>query len=204
MSRRRGKSANPYKRSDRFTKQAKSEGYAARSVYKLTEIDKRFQIFKPGQRVVDLGCAPGSWVRYAKQRIGRQGVAMGIDILDTPSLPDVLLYKQSVYDLSIDEVIERLGGRPHVVMSDMAPRTTGNVLGDHVEQIALATRAAELARDLLIPGGHFIAKVFEGEDSQGFVEAVRADYEKHKRVRPEAVRRVSREFFLVCTGRKKA
>ena len=91
-----------------------------------------------------------------------------------------------------------------VVLSDMAPRTTGNPLGDHVEQLMLATRAAELAKSVLRPGGHFVVKVFDGEDAHAYVQEVRADYDKHKRVRPEAVRRESREFFLVCTGFRSA
>jgi 23S rRNA (uridine2552-2'-O)-methyltransferase len=193
------RSRNPYKGADRFTQKAKAEGYAARSVYKLTEIQKRFRVFRPGQRVVDLGCFPGSWSRYAAQQVGRRGRVVGVDLVP-PSDPVGPIFEGSILELEPELLRQAAGGAIDVVMSDMAPRTTGNTLGDHVLQIELATAAARIAEQLLADGGSFVVKVFDGEDAAAFVQRARIPYTTFKRVKPEAVRRNSREFFLVCLG----
>jgi len=194
MSRRRGK--NPYK-GDRFTKKAKGDGFEARSVYKLDEIQRRFRVLGQNRRVVDLGCYPGSWSRYAFQKVGRRGVIVGVDIEEPVGFPGTAIVR-SVLEVTPEEILDALGGPADVVLSDMAPRTTGNVLGDHVRQLELAERAVDLARALLRPGGHLVVKVFDGEDAHAFVQGVRPSFDKVKRTRPEAVRQSSREFFLVC------
>jgi 23S rRNA (uridine2552-2'-O)-methyltransferase len=197
----KGRKRNPYAKADRFTKQAKEEGYQARSVYKLTAIQRRFRVFHSGQRVVDLGCCPGSWSTYAKESIGHKGILVGIDISET-ALPGGLFLHKSIRDLGEGELLGHLGGPADVVLSDMAPRTTGNLLGDHVEQIELAALAADVADDILKPGGTFICKLFDGEDAPPFVLRLRKAYAKTKRVKPEAVRRNSREFFMVCQDKR--
>ncbi len=190
---------NPYAKPDRFTKQAKEEGYAARSVYKLREIDERFKLLRGGQRVLDLGNAPGSWSRYALEKVGRKGRVVGVDL--TPvELPYGTWITRSIYDVEAAELLEHLGGPADVVLSDMAPLTTGNALGDHVAQLELAARAVELAKALLVRGGSLVVKVFDGEDAPAFVASLRGVWEEVKRVRPEAVRQVSREFFVVGRG----
>jgi len=191
--------SNPYKRPDRFTKKAKAEGYAARSVYKLDEVQRRFRLFRPGQRVVDLGCFPGSWSRYLIQQVGKNGTVVGVDI-EEPDLDGGTWIHRSVYEVTSEELRTALGGSADVVVSDMAPRTTGNRLFDHVQQIELADRALLLATELLEPGGSFVVKVFEGEDAKDYTDRVKAHFDKLKRVRPEAVRKNSREFFAVATG----
>ena len=195
-----GRPANPYAKPDRFTQQAKAEGYLARSVYKLAEINDRFHLFRGGQRVVDLGCSPGSWLVWAKQKVGPRGAVLGIDI-EPPGSIDLPYIVRDIFEVTADDIVAALGGPPDVVLADMAPRTTGNPLGDHVRQIELATLAAELAVTLLPVGGHFVVKVFDGEDAHAFVQSVRPHFDTVKRTRPEAVRRESREFFLVATGR---
>lgn len=190
---------NPYKKPDKFTKRAKAEGYAARSVYKLEEVQRRFRLFKQGQRVVDLGCFPGSWSRYLIRQVGRRGVVVGVD-LEEPSLDGGHWIVRSVFEVEADEILQVLGDKADVVVSDMAPRTTGNRLFDHVEQIALADHALAHAAALLRPGGAFVVKVFEGEDAADYCARVKAYFGKTKRIRPEAVRKNSREFFLVATG----
>jgi 23S rRNA (uridine2552-2'-O)-methyltransferase len=190
--------SNPYRRPDRFTRKAKDEGYAARSVYKLEDIQRRFRLLQQGQRVVDLGCFPGSWSRYALREIGKRGLLVGVD-LEEPEL-DGRWITRSVYDVTVEELSEALGGPADVVLSDMAPRTTGERLHDHVEQIELARRALDLAVALLRPGGSFVVKVFDGEDANPYCAEVKAHFGKLKRVRPEAVRKNSREFFAVATG----
>jgi 23S rRNA (uridine2552-2'-O)-methyltransferase len=203
MSPRRPKSKNPYARPDRYSVLAKKEGFAARSVYKLEEIQLRYRVLRQGDRVVDLGCSPGSWSRFALGVIGGRGAVVGVDI-NPPADPVGKVIVDSVFDLDPAAVCEMLGGPANVVLSDMAPLTTGNVLGDHVRQIELATRAMELARELLAPGGNVVVKVFDGEDAHAFVRDQRPHFVKVKRARPDAVRQGSREFFLVCLGRREA
>jgi len=199
--RRKRTGKNPYQRADRFTRQAKEEGFAARSVYKLQEIQRRFRVLAPGMRAVDLGCAPGSWWRYAAQCVGRGGSVLGVDIAE-PEVSCGPLLVRSVLDVAPDDVVDALEGAPDVVLSDMAPRTTGDPFGDHVRQIELARKALELAVALLPEGGAFVAKVFDGEEAQDFVSDVRRQFGKVKRVKPEATRKVSREFFVVAQERR--
>jgi 23S rRNA (uridine2552-2'-O)-methyltransferase len=191
--------SNPYRKPDRFTQKAKEEGYAARSVYKLEEIDQRFRLLRRGQRVVDLGCAPGSWSAYALQQIGPGGRLVGIDL--TPvALPHGIFLARSAFDMPPEEFETLLGGKPDVVLSDMAPLTTGARDADHYAQVELARRAFDLAVTLLVPNGSFVAKVFEGQDAKPFELDVRKRFSEVKRARPEAVRQNSREFFLVAKG----
>lgn len=199
MSRRGRGGKNPYT-GDKFTKRAKDEGYAARSVYKLEEIQRRFPILNRGMRVLDLGCHPGSWTRYAIERVGPSGKVVGLDFEETP-LPGATFLHASIEDTTDAQFLEALGGPPDVVLSDMAPRTTGNPLGDHVRQLELAQLAVDVALRLLRPGGHLVVKVFDGEDAPAFVQGVRPHFGRVKRLRPEAVRQVSREFFLICLER---
>jgi 23S rRNA (uridine2552-2'-O)-methyltransferase len=194
----RGKKRNTYKTGDRFNQAAKEEGYRARSVYKLTEVQKRFRPLSQGQRVLDLGCAPGSWSRYAKERVGGNGVVVGLDLKHVPSLAGVTLLQGDAFDFPVDTLLETLGGPADVVLSDMAPNTTGDRFGDHVRQIQTARQALSVAEAVLKPGGHFVCKIFDGEEAHDFVMDVRKRFAKVKRLRPEAVRRTSVEFFLVA------
>jgi len=201
---RRGKGSggrNSYAKPDRFTQRAKAEGYLARSVYKLTEIQKRHRILRRGDRVVDLGCSPGSWLVWAQEQVGSAGSVVGVDIAE-PGPVSVPVIVRDIFEVSAEELREAVGGPVQVLLSDMAPRTTGNTLGDHVRQLELAARAVELAQALLVPGGNLVIKLFDGEDAPGFVASVRPLFDKVKRQRPEAVRRESREFFLVGLGYK--
>ncbi len=156
-----------YKRPDHYTKRAKQQGYAARSVFKLEEIDQRHRIFSRGDAVVDLGCAPGSWSRYARKRIA-DGPLVGVDLSETSGVNGHFL-QASVYDIDGDTLLELLGRPADILISDMAPATTGDRFGDHVRQIELAQRARVLATEVLRPGG---AVVLEHGAGQG--AAVRA------------------------------
>ncbi len=199
MARRRPGRRNPWARADRFTREAKKRGYAARSVFKLAEIQRRFRVLRPGDRVVDLGCAPGSWSRFALEQVGSRGVVVGVDVVE-PEFAGGVVVLRSVHEVEPSELRDALGGGADAVLSDMAPRTTGNPLGDHVAQVELASRARDLALALLAPGGRLVVKVFDGEDAHAFVQSVRPHFERVRRTRPDAVRRESREFFLVCQG----
>lgn len=184
------------KRSDHWTRKAKDEGYAARSVYKLVEIDKRCQVFARGLAVLDLGCSPGSWSLYARERIGRDGVLVGIDLTETPDYPGHQ-HVGSILEISREALLAPLGGQADLVLSDMAPFTTGTRLTDHVNQIELARMARDVALDCLRPGGHFVVKVFDGEDAHAYVQSLRPHFDKVRRVKPEATRDQSVEFFVV-------
>lgn len=192
---------NPYKQADHFTRKAKDQGFQARSVFKLEEIQRRTRILKPGQRVVDLGCYPGSWSQYLRRCVGRKGAVVGVD-LSEPTVGGATWIEANVMDVSAEQLRAALGGDADVVLSDMAPNTTGVAYTDHVRQLELARRALALAIELLVPGGAFVVKVFDGEEVPAYQAEVRAHFGKVRRIRPEATRQVSREFFLVGLDRR--
>lgn len=196
MSKKKRRARNPYKRGDRFTKKAKSEGFAARSVYKLEEIDRRAQVLKRGMRVLDLGCAPGSWSAYAAKRAS---AVVGVDIKEVASFPGTFIH-EDIAQVSADRLREALGGNPHLVLSDMAPHTVGDRFTDHVRQMRLAELARERAVELLEPGGTFVCKVFDGQDAHAWVQSLRPNFETVRRLKPEATRRISKEFFVLASG----
>lgn len=190
-----------YKGRDKYAAKAKAEGYEARSIYKLEQIAKKHPVIQRGGRVVDLGCYPGSWTRYAIQKTGPKGTVVGVDFT-APKVSGATFFEASALDVSPEQLLEVLGGPADTVLSDMAPPTTGDKTGDHYRQIELARRALYVAAELLQPGGTFVCKVFEGGDAQDFVMEAKALFKTVKRVRPDAVRKVSREWFLVAMNFK--
>lgn len=202
MSRRRQR-GNPYKRPDALTRKAKEQGFAARSVFKLEEIDRRVRILKQGQRVLDLGAAPGSWSAYAAQRVGRHGVVVAIDLKPiTQPLPEHAIKIEG--DAFDERLLEGPLGKnaPYdVVLSDMAPNTTGDKATDQIRSFDVFSRAVALADRFLAPGGSFVGKLF----MSGYFEQARRDlramFEKVRTIRPEAVRDISYEIFLVGENR---
>lgn len=190
-----------YKKADSWTRRAKEQGYAARSVFKLDEIEARHRILpRRGGRVLDLGCYPGSWSRWLLER-GMEVV--GVD-LRAPELSGGRWIVASALEVPVEDLRAALGGAAELVVSDMAPNTSGNRFVDHARQIALADRALEVACALLDPAGPgaFVAKVFDGEDAPAYVERVRAAFRDVKRVKPDATRDRSVEFFVVGKGRR--
>ena len=196
------------KRHDPYYRRAKKERFAARSVFKLEEIDRRFRLLKPGQQVLDLGCRPGSWLQYATTRVGPTGHVVGLDRqghdLELPANATVVVGDVLTLD---PDVLRRAGagieGRVgfHVVLSDMAPDTSGVPFADQARSVELFLRALDLATLLGRPGGAFVGKVFMGE---GFAEAhrkVRDAYAAVKTVRPDATRKESTELYVVGRGR---
>ncbi len=186
------------RRPDFYSKKAKAEGFAARSVYKLEEVQRRFRVLKPGARVVDLGCAPGSWSAYAAQVCGKKRL-VGLDITPLDTYPGTFIHG-SILEVSTETVEAALDGPADVVLSDMAPFTNGNRFSDHVRQLELARAAFETACRMLRPGGAFVVKVFDGEEAQDFTLSVRRRFDTVKRLKPPATRNESVEFFLVATG----
>lgn len=183
---------------DHFTDRAKELGYEARSVFKLSEIQRRTRVIRRGARAVDLGCYPGSWSRYLlTEGVGR---LVGVDLKAPEGLKHGTFLVANALEIQASTILDALGGQADLVLSDMAPFTTGNRLGDHVRQLELAQRAFVLATELLAPGGAFVAKVFEGEDAGEWVLSVRSSFTQLRRLKPEATRKQSVEFFVVAEG----
>lgn len=193
---------------DYYFDKAKKEKYPARSVYKLEEVQKKYRILKPGQRVLDLGCHPGSWTLYAAGIVGGQGTVVGVDLQKTelPSQKGHAEIHWLWYDVYADDLIEKLRREwPgfHVLLSDMAPRTTGSQYADHQQSMRLVRRALEIAGALLHENGTFYCKAFQGEDFPEVVRECKQLFQAVKVVKPDSSRKESREVFILCRGFKK-
>lgn len=190
---------------DPYVARARAEGYRARSAYKLIEMDDRYRILKPGDRVVDLGAAPGGWSEVAAARVRStpdDPRVVAIDYLDMDPLAGVVVLKQDFLDAGAPEAIRAaLGGEPaDVVMSDMAAPTTGHRQTDHLRTTLLGETAADFAASVLRPGGIFVAKVFQGGASATLLNALKRDYATVHHVKPPASRAGSVELYLVAKG----
>ena len=188
------------RRQDRFGKKAKSEGFRARSVYKLEEIDRRVKLLRRGLRVLDLGAFPGSWTQYAADRVGREGKVVGIDIQAPRGAapPGAEMRQGDVTSIGAEE----LGGPSSfdVVLSDMAPSTSGHRHLDQARSFQLFMHALRIAREVLAPGGAFVGKIFQSGDFPEAKTAVAESFETARVIRPEATRTESYEVFLVGLG----
>ncbi len=185
---------------DYYFKKAKQEHYPARSVYKLQEMDKAYKVFKPGQRVLDLGACPGSWTLYAAKQVGESGRVLGIDlnVPDTVFPAQVVFLQEDIFSQSPKFVEQIRELAPFsVIMSDMAPKTTGNKNTDQARSIQLVEAAFALAETWLDVGGTFIAKVFEGPDVRSFVQSLRSRFAKVTMVKPKSSRSESKEIFIL-------
>lgn len=195
-----------YDRHDAYYRQAKKEGYAARSIYKLDELDREFHLIKPSDRVLDLGCAPGSWLQYVDQKL-RSGSAVGIDLLPVKAglSAQVRVLQGDAFETSVEELTGTQPGEPlrlfDVVLSDMAPNTTGIRTVDQARSLALCERALEVAERALVPGGRMVVKILEGGDMKAFTEACRKMFTAVKIKRPKSTRAGSTETFVVGLGR---
>ena len=189
---------------DPYVLKARALGFRSRAAFKLIEIDDRYHILKPGQTVVDLGAAPGGWSQVAADRIRAtdRTPVVAIDILPMDPITNVkILLKDFAADDAATELISALRGRrPNVVLSDLAPETTGHRATDHLRIVALVELAHLFACDVLAPGGTFLAKVFQGGTEGEILAAMRRDFATVKHVKPPASRRESPETYVLCTG----
>jgi 23S rRNA (uridine2552-2'-O)-methyltransferase len=186
---------------DPYVARAKREGYRSRAAYKLLEIDEKYRILKPGQRVVDLGAAPGGWSQIAAKVVGAKGKVVGIDLLPIDPMPGVEFIELDFLDESAPgRLIDMLGGPADVVMSDMAANTTGHKKTDHLRIIGLAEAAIYFAREILAPGGAFIAKVFQGGTENQLLADLKRDFAVVRHVKPAASRADSAELYVMATG----
>jgi len=191
-----------YQRKDTWYRRAKQEGYRSRSAYKLQEIDQRLRLFRPGQRVLDLGCAPGGWLQVAAERVGARGRVVGIDLEPVtafPEAPQTCCLQGDIFAPDTPErLAEALGGPADVVLSDMAPHTSGDHDSDHARSLDLVRAAGALATGLLRGGGWLVAKVFEGPDLNALIASWRDAFADARRLHLDTSRRGSREVYLVA------
>jgi 23S rRNA (uridine2552-2'-O)-methyltransferase len=188
---------------DPYTRRARQEQYPARSVYKLQEIQKRSRVIRRGDRVLDLGCAPGSWLIYAAEAVGPSGRVVGVDLTPvTVALPGHASARTGdVFELVEDPA--RFFDAPFdVVLSDMAPATTGSRVVDTARSFNLCQAALAIARQVLRPGGVFICKIFQGEDFKQFTEAVKSGFTECRLFKPQSSRKASMEIYLIGKGKK--
>lgn len=189
---------------DPYVARAKREGLRSRAAYKLAEIDDKFHILKPGGKVVDLGAAPGGWSQIAAKRVGaaeRRGRVVGIDLLPMDPVPGADFLQLDFLDEMAPQALrDRLGGAADVVLSDMAANATGHRQTDHLKIVALVEMAAEFAREVLKPGGVFVAKVLQGGTEGALLAQLKRDYATVKHMKPAASRADSAELYLVATG----
>lgn len=219
--RKEGKKAEIFKKgkqqwADHLTEQAKHDNYPARSVYKLMEIQKKFNILKKDDQVLDLGCAPGSWLIYAAKTIGSHGNAVGIDLQKVEVLlpPNANAIQGDIFDLNkantdinsknfhMDGSIASNSGKEYnVVLSDMAPATTGRKDIDAARSFDLCQAALKIACESLVNGGNFVCKIFQGPDFKQFEQNVKSNFRQHTIFKPESCRKASKEIYIIGRGK---
>ena len=186
---------------DPFAAEARSRGYRSRAAFKLIEIDDRLHLLRRGARVLDLGCAPGGWVQVALER--GVGAIAGVDLLPVDPLPPAILVEGDFTDPGMGErLVQLLGGDPDLVLSDMAPNTTGHRQTDHLRIIGLVEAAADFAIEVLKPGGAFVAKAFQGGETAEVLKLLKAHFAEVRHIKPKASRAESAEVYLVAMGFK--
>jgi 23S rRNA (uridine2552-2'-O)-methyltransferase len=198
---RKNKSVNRW--ADHYTRQARKEKFPARSVYKLKEIQQKFRILKKGDRVLDLGCSPGSWLLYAADAVGRSGQVEGIDLKPVSiRLPANVRVHSGDISAPDDKLMAALGRDFNVVLSDMAPATTGIRATDAARSFELCSAALNLAESLLVPGGAFVCKIFQGDDFNRFLNSIKQRFAAHKIHKPQSSRKASKEIYIIATGKQ--
>jgi 23S rRNA (uridine2552-2'-O)-methyltransferase len=189
---------------DPYVARARREGFRSRAAYKLIEVDDKQGLLRLGASVVDLGAAPGGWSQVAAKRVGSaegRGRVVAIDLLEMQPVAGVEFLRLDFLDpVAPDAIKERLGGAADLVLSDMAANATGHRATDHLKIMALAEAAAELARDVLKPGGAFLCKVLQGGTETTLLARLKQDFASVKHVKPAASRADSAELYLLARG----
>ncbi len=189
---------------DPYVAEARKQGYRSRAAFKLLQLDEKFSLLRRGQRVVDLGAAPGGWTQVAVARVkpdSGSGQVVALDYLEMDPIPGATILKIDFLD---DEAPDRLkaalGGPADLVLSDMAAPTTGHASTDHLRIMGLAEVAADFAAEVLAPGGAFVCKLFQGGAEKDLLDRLKRDFAKVRHAKPEASRSDSSETYLVATG----
>ena len=192
-----------YQPKDAFYRKAKREGYRSRAAYKLLELGRRFHLIKPGERVADLGAAPGGWLQVAAELAGPKGKVVGIDLQPIAPFhePNIaLLQGDAASEECGIKIEELLGGKADCVLSDLSPRLTGIHDADIARSVELIRLAHAVARRLLRPGGNFLVKSFVAQELQAFFLELKKDFSSVDRTRPEATRKGSSEIYFCARG----
>ncbi|KAB0676435.1 RlmE family RNA methyltransferase [Aureimonas leprariae] len=192
---------------DPYVRRAKADGYRSRAAYKLIEIDDRYELLKAGMRIVDLGAAPGGWTQVAVERCGdasgREIRVVGIDYLEMDPVPGATILQLDLLDdAAPTRLIQELGGAPDIVLSDMAAPTTGHRRTDHLRTMHLCEVAADFAVSVLKPGGHFLAKTFQGGTENELLANLKRHFTSVHHVKPPASREDSVELYLLAKSFK--
>jgi len=186
---------------DPYVRAARAAGWRSRAAFKLLELDERFRLLRPDARVVDLGAAPGGWTQLAAKRVGDRGRVVALDILPMdPVAGAIVLQGDFTEDAAEQMVLDALAGPADLVLSDLAPNTTGHNSTDHLRIVALVELAADFARKVLVPGGAFVCKVFQGGAERDLLAAMKRDFAAVRHAKPPASRKDSAESYLVAQG----
>jgi 23S rRNA (uridine2552-2'-O)-methyltransferase len=184
---------------DPYVRAAKEQGWRSRAAFKLMELDDRFKLIRRGARVLDLGAAPGGWTQVAMARGACRVVA--VDLLPIDPISNATTMRADIADpATATEIEEKLGAKADLVLSDMAPNTTGHGATDHIRIIALADLAFEVAEDTLAEGGAFVAKVFQGGAEKDLLDRLKRRFTAVRHAKPRASRQDSSELYVVATG----
>ena len=195
-----------YEAQDRYFKKAKEEGYRARSAFKLQAIDEKFHLLKSGMRVLDLGAAPGSFLQYIAGKIGKKGLAVGIDLqkIEDLGLENVITYQGDIFDNELYKKIVHENGldKFDLVTSDLAPKTTGISFVDGGASLDLNLQVLEVAKEWLKKGGAAVMKILPGFNEGELLGPLRKNFVQVKKLRPEAVRKSSGENYIICLKKR--
>lgn len=198
-----------YKIQDHYFKKAKEQNFVARSIFKLEEIDQKFKIISPNQKILDLGASPGSWSQYCSKKIGPKGRLLGVDLTEidlklAKTMSNAKFIQADLRDINLEEIFSEYGfNEPFdIVLSDMAPKTTGIRITDQARSYELCEIALNVARKFLRKDGHFVCKLFHSDDFSKLRAEIQKDFQKFEAVKPDSTRKISKEIFLVGLKKK--
>ena len=194
-----------YNPKDHYFEKAKAKGFKARSIFKLEEIDQSLKLIKADSVVLDLGCAPGSWLQYVAKKLGDKGAALGVDLSPVQGkihpqiktvVGDCFSLSREKLDILMEDLVPTFENFD-VILSDMAPKTSGIKHVDQIRSLDLATRALDLAEEFLKPGGHVVIKVFASNETPELIQRMKKLFKTVRQMRPKSVRTISKEFYVV-------
>lgn len=189
---------------DPYVAAAKEEGFRSRAAYKLLQLDEQFHLLRPGKRVVDLGAAPGGWSQVARQKVGDHGTVVALDLLPMDPIPGVTALQMDFLTSDAPDLLRQaMQGSADVVLSDMAPSTTGHSRTDHTRITLLAEAAAHFALEVLAPDGVFVCKLFQGGADKELLDLLKQRFARVRHAKPPASRSDSTESYIVATGFRK-
>lgn len=194
-----------YNPRDHYFLKAKKENFAARSVFKLEEIDQKLKIIHPNQKILDLGASPGSWSQYCSKKIGQHGRLLGVDLTEIKlKMNNAIFIQADLRDLNLKDVFDQHGFNDpfDVVLSDMAPKTTGIRITDQARSYELCDLALNVARQFLKKDGHFVCKLFHSDDFTKLRDEIKKDFHRFEAIKPDSTRKISKEIFLVGVRKK--